>query len=156
MSPIANRTDVAAATGPELVEFYNLHADTPVKRFSNLATGRRRVLELMDALDETLDPANADVPSYEIITMVASEPAQPSATRSEAISESWNDNEVRAKRRQRSAVEVGGERYRSVKAAFEALSLPLEKHIAFRIRLKEKGSLQSAFGHDWKIIPLNY
>lgn len=127
--------EVMVATGPELVEFYNAYSDKPVKRFSNLATGQRRVLELIEEKGLT---AEAD------------------ATRSEAIAESWNDDATRAKRRQRSAVEVDGTRHRSVKAAFIALGLPLEKHIAFRIRLKEKGKLKGAFGHDWKIIPLNY
>jgi hypothetical protein len=68
------------------------------------------------------------------------------------ISASWADPEVRDARltRQGVAVVVGGKasHYTSTKAAFDALGLPIEKHIRFRMKLKEAGKL--AFEHDGK------
>jgi capsule polysaccharide export protein KpsE/RkpR len=68
------------------------------------------------------------------------------------ISASWADPEVRDARltRQGVAVVVGGKasQYNSTKAAFEALGLPISKHIRFRMKLKEAGKL--AFEHDGK------
>lgn len=71
------------------------------------------------------------------------------------IAASWEDAEIRAKRRQRSAVEVDGKQYRSVKAAYIALGLDLKGHIPFRMLLKENGHAK-VDGRYWKIIPLNY
>src|SRR5699024_10661209 len=79
---------------------------------------------------------------------------------SQAIVDSWNDLDVHAKRRQRSAVRVKnaeGEvaEFSSVKQAFLALELPLGAHIRFRMELKAAGKLE-AFGMKWTNIPLNY
>lgn len=62
---------------------------------------------------------------------------------------SWKDDAVRAARKVRHAVIVGKHEYRSVKQAFEALGLPLAKHVSFRKRLKAAGKL-TEFGHTWK------
>lgn len=75
--------------------------------------------------------------------------------RSESIAATWVDEDVAAKRKQRSAVEVDGLLYRSTRAAYVELGLPLNDHIQFRMMLKEKGSLE-VDGRKWKIIPLNY
>lgn len=80
-----------------------------------------------------------------------------SVARSEAIAASWCREDVRIARSQRNGVKVtGGElvgehTFRSVKAAFEQLNLPLSKHINFRGRLKAAGTLEE-FGHHWEII----
>jgi len=63
-----------------------------------------------------------------------------SAKRSAAISNSWNDADVAAKRSRRDHVTVNGSTYRSVRAAFGALKLPLNQHIRFRMALKESGT----------------
>lgn len=45
--------DVTTATTAELVAFYNEHADTPVKRFSDRKTAERRVAALLPCTEET-------------------------------------------------------------------------------------------------------
>lgn len=58
---------------------------------------------------------------------------------SEGIKESWNDEQTRAARAIRNRVFVKGfGEFKSVKAAFVSLGLPLTKHIRFRIDLKNK------------------
>lgn len=86
-------------------------------------------------------------------------PRQSSAPRSsaaEAIARSWLDSAVAAKRKQRSAVMVDGVEYKSVRAAYLALDLPLNDHIAFRMQLKEAGKPVVVEGREWVIIPKNY
>jgi len=64
-----------------------------------------------------------------------------SITRSKSISESWNVPEVAASRAERHEVIVKDFGvFRSVAEAFRKLNLPLNKHIAFRIALKESGA----------------
>ena len=75
--------------------------------------------------------------------------------RSMGVAKSWLDPKVVKKRAQRSAVEVDGETYKSVRQAYIALGLDLKDHIAFRMHLKEVGST-TVDGRSWKIIPLNY
>ena len=62
-----------------------------------------------------------------------------SEKRSAAISNSWNDAEIAAKRSRRDQVMVNGAVHRSVRAAFAALKLPIGQHIKFRMALKEAG-----------------
>jgi colicin import membrane protein len=83
------------------------------------------------------------------------EGASPDVARSEAIAATWTDKDVAAKRAQRSAVEVDGVRYPSVRQAFIELKLPLKEHILHRMLLKEAKKLTD-YGRSWKIIPLNY
>lgn len=65
--------------------------------------------------------------------------------------ESWADPAVRAARLTRHQVRVDGVLYRSVAAAFEALGLPMSKHIAFRGQLKAAGKL-AGFGREWEVM----
>ncbi|RDD30801.1 hypothetical protein CR161_08880 [Prosthecochloris sp. ZM] len=64
---------------------------------------------------------------------------------SEGVKKSWEDPAVREKRRQRHGVSVSRDGvhvgdFTSLYQAFKALGLPEEKHIPFRIKLKESGS----------------
>lgn len=157
--------NVKEAATKELVEFYNEHADKPVKKFSDRKTAERRVSELLEELEGhkvvVIGPEDFDddFPSeYDAPTSVPMKPRKgktTSLTRSEAIAKSWTVPETAEKRSQRSAVEVDGQVYRSVRAAFEALGLPMKHHIPFRMDLKAAGT-STDFGHKWKIIPLNY
>lgn len=67
----------------------------------------------------------------------------------ESVAASWEDPEVHAARTTRNHVIVshGGESatFRSVRAAFEELELPMEKHIKFRTRMKKVGRMS----FDW-------
>lgn len=78
-----------------------------------------------------------------------------SAAHAEAAKKSWQDAATRAARSARHRVMVNGIEYRSVKAAFEGLDLPLGKHIKFRAELKAAGKLSFEFMgvvHKFKII----
>lgn len=64
-----------------------------------------------------------------------------SEKRSTAISESWNDPKIAAKRARRDNVEVKGVGiFRSVCEAFKVLNLPMNQHIKFRMAVKEAGT----------------
>lgn len=144
--------NVTEATMKELLAFYNENAEKPVKRFADRKTAERRVSALMEEMDgpEVFTP---DAPARGKVVVEA--PRAASATRSEAIARSWEDEETRAARSQRSAVEVDGHYYGSVRKAFIALDLPMKLHIAFRGELKAAGELD-AYDHHWEIVPLNY
>ena len=75
-----------------------------------------------------------------------------SEARAAGVAASWDDPEVREKRKQRHHVRIDGKQeFRSVRAAFVALGLPLNEHIKFRIRLKEEEQM-NAYGYDWEVI----
>ncbi len=59
-----------------------------------------------------------------------------SATRSAGVRKSWSDKNTHDLRSARHHVVVNGVEYRSVRAAFTALGMPLSKHIKFRAQLK--------------------
>lgn len=71
--------------------------------------------------------------------------------RSEGVAKSWKDKGVAEKRSKRHFVRVNGQEFGSVRAAFVALNLPLNKHIKFRMELKAEGSL-NAFGRKWEAL----
>lgn len=73
------------------------------------------------------------------------------AARADGIARSWEDKEVAAKRAKRHFVRVNGAEFNSVRAAFVALGLPLNKHIKFRMELKAEGNL-NAFGRKWEAL----
>lgn len=75
-----------------------------------------------------------------------------SKTLSESIKASWKNAEVAAKRAKRDHVEVEGKGvFPSVLKAFQALGLPVSKHIKFRMELKAQGSAK--FGsYNFKIV----
>jgi hypothetical protein len=89
----------------------------------------------------TVAPSPAD-PLAEFGPAVVSVPR----SRSAGVARSWEDSVVRAKRTTRNGVEAREgssgpfRKYDSLRKAFRALGLPDEKHIPFRIGLKEKGS----------------
>lgn len=73
-------------------------------------------------------------------------PANNPGVRAEAVSKTWEDPEIRAKRIERTHVEVTGgklksaQTYDSVRKAFLALNLPMAKHIKLRMAMKAAGS----------------
>ena len=85
-----------------------------------------------------------------VVSSIYKQPAKSSAL-SAAISASWGDEKVAQARKVRDTVLVTGHgHFRSVKAAFEQLGLPLEKHIKFRLALKSKREANFA-GFHFKI-----
>lgn len=89
-----------------------------------------------------------------IAKSAAKKKAEKEATvsRSDAIKVSWEDPAVKAARSIKNKVKVGGVEYRSLKAAFEALNLPVKKHLAFRLELKAAGR-KTFEGHVFTIVP---
>ena len=80
------------------------------------------------------------------------------AKRAAAIMETWKDPSVAAARAKRHGVRVAKDgkvsEFRSVRAAFVALGLPLNKHIQFRMELKAAGKIENAYGYNWSTIEL--
>lgn len=73
-------------------------------------------------------------------------PANNPGVRAEAVSKTWEDPAIRAKRIERTHVQVSGGKlkgkvmYDSVRKAFLDLRLPMAKHIKLRIAMKAAGS----------------
>jgi hypothetical protein len=61
------------------------------------------------------------------------------AVLSAAVAATWANKKVAKARATHNHVRVGGVEYRSVAQAFEALGLPMTRHIAFRLELKAAG-----------------
>lgn len=86
----------------------------------------------------------------------ASDPAA-IARRSDAIAKSWENPDIKRKRMDRHQVLIRKEgqddrMFRSVRAAFKALDLPLGKHINFRRELKKTKDMKTeAFGYHWEL-----
>lgn len=128
---------VKLMTPTQLVAEYNAGSGKPpIKKFVDRATAERRVEELRAKLaDKPLPlPKNVRFPK-----------------RAAAIRDSWENEEVRARRSKRECVSVQGVIYKSTKAAFKVLGLPPNKCIAFRGKLKAAGILK--YGeHEFKIV----
>jgi hypothetical protein len=160
---------VSYAKTAELVAFYNANAVKTVSKFADRGTAEKRVTQMIADMVasaqfcpfcDTLDNYGHDITYAGAEGTKAGEnyfhhhcgktfcpdgtapqaPAPASADRSAAIAATWADPAVAAARAQRSKVFVEGRgEYRSVKAAFIALGLPVSKHIPFRMKLKANG-----------------
>lgn len=90
--------------------------------------------------------------AFKIGGKVMPNPSVLSEARSIGIRRSWDVLEVYEKRRVRDNVEVAGHgQFRSVRAAFMKLELPLQGHIKFRMELKDKKEAEFS-GYKFKII----
>lgn len=140
--------DVKTAKTSELVAFYNEHAKSQIKKFSDRATAERRVADLLVEVEsKKAEQTEKDAEVFERMMEATKNP-----NRSEAIAASWNDDKVKEARSMRNGVFVDGTtEYRSVKAAFIQLGLPLGKHIKFRMNLKAAGTLEFQ-GHEFVLI----
>lgn len=147
--------DAVNASGPALVAYFNAHSPKPVKKFSDRATAIKRVVALMKQNASSGKKRPAEPAQAPAIPKVAADGSSRRHVLSEKQRVSWLDPEVREARCERSAVSVDGEDFKSVRAAFLELGLPMGKHIKFRGELKEQGKM-TAFGHEWEIVPLNY
>lgn len=101
-----------------------------------------------DVFGSALDAAKNSKPDA---TLADKKSPAPSATRSQGISESWNNPDVAAKRAQRHNVKVvldGKEKgvFRSTLEAFKKLNLPQSGHIKFRMALKAAGQKEFVSG----------
>ena len=134
---------LGAVATSQLLEFYNAHAERfgegPVKRFPSRESAELRALGLAKKI---VDASNA-TPAEK----TKKEPGDLGA----AIAESWKNPEVAARRAARHAVQVGKETYKSVRAAFEALGLPMNQHVKFRGQLVAAGAAEFD-GHKFKVV----
>lgn len=142
---------IAAAKSPELVAFYNEHAEglglKPVKKFADLETARKRCLVIADTLAKKNKPAKAEkAPRAERAPKVPKTEAE----RAASIAASWTDPKIAAMRKERSGCKVKGQTFDSVRKAFVELGLPLSRHIRFRMQLKASTGGTAVFEHDGK------
>lgn len=144
---------------------------SPVKRFADRKSAVRRVTEVVElivieygsapVIGEDVEPSKSAAAPKPEKAPKKTETEKPetgerrAANNSAGIAASWEKPEIRAKRAQRSAVEVDGVYYKSVPQAFRELEIPMAGCIAFRMHLKEVGET-TVDGVHWKIVPLNY
>lgn len=161
---------VSYAKTSELVAFYNAHAIKTVTKFADRATAEKRVTQMITdmvaaaqfcPMCDTLFNYGHDITyagaegtkagenyfhhhcgkTFRPDGTVPKAAAPANVDRSAAISATWGNPEVAAARAARDKVVVEGRgEYRSVKAAFIALGLPVSKHIPFRMKLKAAGA----------------
>lgn len=145
--------DIKSMSTAELVAEYNKLTGKSIKKFSSRQAGEQQVANAR----VSTDLKNGREHAVEKSSKQPKQPKQPKAnkpasTAAESIADSWKDKSVAAARSTKNKVKVGGEVYRSVAAAFEALKLPMSKHIAFRAKLKQQG--RATFeGHTFTVVP---
>lgn len=122
----------------EMVAEYNALTGKSIKKFASRAAGEKQLAKARKAMKDGLKA------SPEVIEKVKKMPKVNVGKRSiaEGVADTWTDPHVAAKRSERHGVIVNGTtQYRSVRAAFLDLGLPMKDHIKFRINLKAKGKL---------------
>ena len=139
-----NQAEISAAKAAELVAFYNkhcaAHGGKPVAKFADRKTAERRVAELAAKVAAAQPAPKAAAKKAPKAKAAVAQQRKSPAERSAAIARSWTDKTVAAKRATHNKVIVNGKTFRSVRAAFEDLGLPLGAHIKFRMDLKATGS----------------
>lgn len=140
-------------TAEILAEVNHLNSSN-VKRFATRADGEKRLEKARHEMNEihvgryeqhlqrvACKPVTA--PKFEV---AATPETEEHFRRSAGVKESWKDPSVHAKRVKRDNVSVVGVGiYRSVREAFLKLKLPLNKHIKFRMELKDSGEKDFEF-----------
>jgi hypothetical protein len=135
-------------TTAEILAEVNQLNNSDVKRFATRADGEKRLEKARNEWNEIhvgryeqhlqrTAGKQVTAPKFE---GVVPEGFDEHERRSAGVKESWKDPSVHAKRVKRDNVSVVGVGiYRSVREAFLKLKLPLNKHIKFRMELKEAG-----------------
>lgn len=127
--------DINQMTTSAMVAEYNRITGKCIKKFATRAAG---VKQLQAAR------------SQEKPMQVETKPKN--AARSDAVAASWSNKGVKAARSARNGVLVDGKtEYKSVRAAFVALGLPMGSHIKFRMRLKAEGKVEFE-GYEFALI----
>ena len=150
---------VATATTAELLAFFNSNSGKPpVKKFADRKTAERRVAALLASgkpVETNPEPAREESSNEEDMAAKTKKVAKakvkkagPPADRSKAVQATWSNKATAAARAVHNKVKVGGEVYRSVRAAFAALSLPDSRHIPFRMALKASETGRATFEHE--------
>lgn len=166
-----NAEQISKLSTADLIKLYNEKTGKSIKKFSSRAAGEKQVLALFEttekkrtgrydnALTSQLVQSAAAIAAGKVAPKATNKVAPAKAvakksedkvSRAEAISASWKDPEVAAKRAERTHVKAGNRVYRSVREAFQDLRLPLNKHIKFRMELKQVQEL--TFKHEGRAI----
>lgn len=157
--------DVKNTSTGVLLAFFNTHSGLPpVKRFSDRKAAERRVTELLAGNPAGGSAVTSPAPIAPTTPAVEAQQKDTPAMatekkkgrkaavkktpkvkmtkeqRAKAVAKTWSDPKVAKTRATHHNVSVAGEVYRSVKAAFEALKLPLGRHIPFRALVKKDGA----------------
>lgn len=126
----------------DMIAEYNALTGKSITRFSSRAQGERQLAKARIVHQERTQ-------FFQEKTM---EVQAKNEARSAAVAASWSDDTVRQARSQRNGVLVDNEyEYRSVRAAFKDLNLPLGSHIKFRMTLKQLGEAEFG-GHKFKLV----
>lgn len=137
---------------------YNAATNKATKKFaSSAASFSQTVKALIWLRDELLaqeqhvEPEH--VPEHEPEPMVEPSTATQATNNaaSAAIARSWQDSDTRNRRSTKNKVRVDGVTYKSVRAAYVALGLPIKEHIKFRALLKQHGEATN-HGMHWTVV----
>jgi hypothetical protein len=132
--------DINHMTTSAMVAEYNQLTGKSIKKFSTRAAGLRQ-LALARAAHKQETRMESETKSK-----------SKNAARSNAVAASWSDKDVKAARSARNGVLVDGKtEYKSVRAAFMALGLPIGSHIKFRMRLKAERTAEFD-GYEFALI----
>lgn len=136
--------NVSAMTTAAMVAEYNSLTGKSIKKFSSRSAGEKQ----LEAARTKVGVAAIK----EVVAKVVKAKVEKKETtnRADAIKKSWADPKVAAARSERTHVKASGKMFRSVKQAFEELGLPLEKHIRFRMQLKQVAEM--TFNHEGRTI----
>lgn len=136
--------NISAMTTAAMVAEYNSLTGKSIKKFSSRAAGEKQ-------LEAARTKAGVAVIKEVVAKVVKAKVEKKETTnRADAIKKSWADPKVAAARSERTHVKASGKMFRSVKQAFEELGLPLEKHIRFRMQLKQVAEM--TFNHEGRTI----
>ena len=125
-----------------MVKEYNELTGKTIKRFASIAIGQQRLEQAR------FRKANPDMkpPKKEKAKKVA-KPAN-NVKMSDAVRNSWDDEDVAHRRGQRHEVTVEGKTYGSASKAFKGLGIQPKGLIAFRLKLKKEG--KATYEHNGK------
>lgn len=149
--------ELEAMSASQLAAWHNQHSDKHVKKFENRAAAMKRCMPIFEEL-KAKQPAPKPEPvkaAQNVASAPAalSEPSRFTGRNSLGVAASWADPGVYAARTKRDGVRVTVEGVKSVHkstaAGFKAHGLPMEKHIRFRLALKQNGNAE--FRHNGKI-----
>ena len=131
---------VELAHGPERLAVYNEFTGKQVKKFSSTKAAIKQTVKAALAQRTKLQEGGKFPPTD----------LKVHRKRAKGTKQSWDNHDVAEARKTRDHVIVDGEEYRSVRAAFLALKLPLGEHIRFRMQLKAAKKAK-AYDRAWRI-----
>ena len=148
---------ISEMTTAEMLAEYNALTGKNTSKFASRAKGEEQLQKAREGHASQLPSINAEEEAHLFGATPKAGNGARQLAKSIAVSETWNDPKVAAKRKERHHVEVvrkdgqpietktGNELkrvYRSTLAAFNDLGMPYKEHFKFRKELKKAGSLE--------------